>query len=130
MGKKPAIVFVHLPSALDTHEKMHGMLRTASDVRMTSYDIRQKNCAPGGVTFGVTWGLQGFASESYSGRAMSEAQRLAALAKLMVGERHDDGLRGKFAEIIFSPTGREAPKSLKNMVGTTGIEPVTPTMSR
>ena len=39
-------------------------------------------------------------------------------------------LRGNLVEIIFSQVGREAAKPLKKMVGTTGIEPVTPTMSR
>ncbi len=39
-------------------------------------------------------------------------------------------LRGNLVEIIFSPASRKAAKPLKKMVGTTGIEPVTPTMSR
>jgi hypothetical protein len=61
---------------------------------------------------------------------MSEAQRLALLAKLMGDSQQADGFRRRSVEIIFSPTGRQALKSLKKMVGATGIEPVTPTMSR
>ena len=97
---------------------------------MTDYGMDRNNCAPASVTFGVTWGLQGFSSDSYSARAMSETQRVTAVAKLMNGEGHGAGLRGNFVEITFSPTVRQAPKSLKKMVGATGIEPVTPTMSR
>ena len=100
---------------------------------MTGYGM---NCADyeragvTSVTIGVTGGQGGFASDSYSVRSTSDSQPIAALAQLIDGERVRDGSRGKFVEIIFSQTGREAPKSLKKMVGATGIEPVTPTMSR
>jgi hypothetical protein len=97
---------------------------------MTDRVTDQKELASTRVTFGVTWGQQGFASESTSERAMSEAQRLASLAKPMDGLHQAEGLRGKFVEIIFSPTTAAMAKSLKKMVGATGIEPVTPTMSR
>jgi hypothetical protein len=82
------------------------------------------------VTFGVTWGEQGFASASCSACPTSDAQRMSAVAKLTGGEGLDDGSRGKFVEIIFSQVSRKAAKPLKKMVGATGIEPVTPTMSR
>jgi hypothetical protein len=83
-----------------------------------------------GVTFGVTWGQQGYSSASYSGRLASDAQRMGALAKLTENKSLHDGFRGNLVEIIFSPVSRMAAKPLKKMVGATGIEPVTPTMSR
>lgn len=61
---------------------------------------------------------------------MSEAERLASFAKLADGSRDADGFRGKFVEIISSPTDSTMAKSLKKMVGTTGIELEPPTMSR
>jgi len=115
------------PSGLGRAWDNRSMLVAAAS-RMMGYDGRQKNCAAIGVTIGVTWGQQGFASESDSFRMMSGAQRMAALAELTDNKR--DGLRGKFVETVSSPTRRQAPKSSKKMVGATGIEPVTPTMSR
>ena len=82
------------------------------------------------VTVGVTGGQRGFASDSHSTRSTSDAQAIATVAQLIDDEEIHDRFRGKFVEIIFSQTGHNAPKSLKKMVGTTGIEPVTPTMSR
>jgi hypothetical protein len=100
---------------------------------MTGYDIKLGDCARAGVTdvtIGVTWGRGGFASDSYSARPASDMQRLAPVAKLIDGGGVHDGFRGKFVEIIFSQVSRRAAKPLKMMVGATGIEPVTPTMSR
>jgi len=95
--------------------------------------MNRGDCARAGVTsvtIGVTGGQRGFASDSYLARSTSDAQAMAAVAQLIDGEEIHDGFRGKFVEIIFSQTGHHAPKSLKKVVGTTGIEPVTPTMSR
>jgi hypothetical protein len=61
---------------------------------------------------------------------MPEALRKAPFANRSDVGLREPGFRGKFVEIIVSPTGHHAAKSLKQMVGTTGIEPVTPTMSR
>ena len=83
-----------------------------------------------GVTFGVTWGQQGYSSASYSGRPASDAQRMGALVKLTSNKLLHDGPCGNLVEIIFSQVSRKTAKPLKKMVGTTGIEPVTPTMSR
>jgi hypothetical protein len=73
----------------------------------------QNGCTAVSVTIGVTWGLQGFASESDQERATSEAQRLVSLAKPADGSRDLDGFRGKLVEIIFSPTDSTMAKSLK-----------------
>jgi cellulase/cellobiase CelA1 len=97
---------------------------------MTGYAMEQSDCVTAGVTFGVTWGQRGFASESYSARAFSEAQRMVTVATPTDGPHHVDWFRGKFVEIIFSQAEPATAKSLKKMVGATGIEPVTPTMSR
>jgi hypothetical protein len=83
-----------------------------------------------GVTIGVTGGLMGFASDSHSIRLTSNALAIATKAKRMDSECVHDGSRGKFVETIFSPVSRIVAKPLKKMVGATGIEPVTPTMSR
>jgi hypothetical protein len=99
---------------------------TGEGVNRGGYERNVVTC----VTIGVTGGLMGFASDCHSIRSTSDAQRGAAGAKLVEGERGHDGSRGKFVEIIFSPVSRKAAKPLKKMVGTTGIEPVTPTMSR
>jgi hypothetical protein len=109
----------------------YGIVAAAWDgSAMTDGMTDQKELASTRVTFGVTWGEQGFASESASKRAMSKAQRRTSFAKPMDGLHQSDWLRGKFVEIIFSRTTAAMAKSLKKMVGATGIEPVTPTMSR
>jgi hypothetical protein len=82
------------------------------------------------VTIGVTGGHGGFASDSCFARSTSDAQHMAAMAEHTGSENNHEGFRGKFVEIIFSPVSRKAAKPLKKMVGATGIEPVTPTMSR
>ena len=82
------------------------------------------------VTIGVTGGQRGFASDSRSSRSTTGARPMAAVAKLIDGAKVHEGFRGKFVEIIFSPVSRKTAKPLKKVVGTTGIEPVTPTMSR
>jgi hypothetical protein len=82
------------------------------------------------VTFGVTWGQQGYSSASYPDRLASGAQRMGALVENTGRKSVHDGSRGNLVEIIFSPVSRMAAKPLKKMVGATGIEPVTPTMSR
>ena len=82
------------------------------------------------VTFGVTGGQQGCSSASYSDCPASDAQRIGALAKFTGSKSFHDGCRGNLVEIIFSQVRHQAPKPLKKMVGATGIEPVTPTMSR
>ena len=81
------------------------------------------------VTFGVTWGKPALASASFTDRAPSKVQRGAADSQ-SCGIPAINGLRGNFVETGLSADGGGSPKSLKNMVGTTGIEPVTPTMSR
>ena len=93
-------------------------------------ELRNTELAMTNVTFGVTWGQQGYSSASYSDCLASDAQRIGALAKLTGSKSLHDGFRGNLVEIISSPVGRKAAKPLKKMVGTTGIEPVTPTMSR
>ena len=97
---------------------------------MMAGELRNTELAMTNVTFGVTWGQQGYSSAPYSDCLASDAQRIDALAKLIGSKSLHDGFRGNLVEIIFSQTKRETPKSLKKMVGTTGIEPVTPTMSR
>jgi hypothetical protein len=97
---------------------------------MSSYGMNRGDYESAGVTIGVTGGSMGFASDSHSIRSTSDAQAMAAIAKLSDSECVHDGSRRKFVEIIFSPVGRKAAKPLKKMVGATGIEPVTPTMSR
>jgi hypothetical protein len=88
------------------------------------------------VTSGVTWGKPTFASASFIDCTSSKVQRQAIEARLDGIEAGPDffnaanGLRGNFVETALLAEGGGAPKSLKNMVGTTGIEPVTPTMSR
>jgi hypothetical protein len=91
------------------------------------------------VSFGVTWGKPAFASASFLDCTASEAERLIANTKREAISAADvkpdtpnaaDGLRGRFVEMAISAEGGGAPKPLKKMVGTTGIEPVTPTMSR
>ncbi len=82
------------------------------------------------VTFGVTWGKQGYASASLSGGLETEHPRWGGQLHLDGVAPAKMGLRGNFVETTPSGLGRGAPKSLKRMVGTTGIEPVTPTMSR
>ena len=81
------------------------------------------------VTFGVTWEKPGYASASSSSPKMAEAKPVTSSAESRVTS-DPNGRRGNFVEIISSPAKRVAPKPLKKMVGTTGIEPVTPTMSR
>jgi hypothetical protein len=82
------------------------------------------------VTFGVTWGKQGYASASLSKDLETERSHLGSRPNLGGAARSKAGLRGNLVETTSSGLRREAPKSLKKMVGTTGIEPVTPTMSR
>ena len=85
------------------------------------------------VTSGVTWGQPTFAPASCLDRTPSKTRRQAAgiefdgieAMPVAAGE-----LRGSFVEMARSAEGGRAPKPLKNMVGATGIEPVTPTMSR
>lgn len=60
---------------------------------------------------------------------VAKAKHRIAIAERQAILRQTGG-GGNFVEIIFSSTRRVAPKSLKKMVGATGIEPVTPTMSR
>lgn len=94
---------------------------------MTDGMTDRKELASTRVTFGVTWGQQGSASESTSERAMSEAQRLASLAQPTDGLYQADRLRGNLVEIIFSPTTAAMAKSLKKMVVCAVIcEPVSP----
>jgi hypothetical protein len=71
-------------------------LRTISDVKLSGYDIKQKNCVTLGVTFGVTWGQQVFASESDGARVRSDTEPGAPGVKPMDAERQDHGFRGKF----------------------------------
>ena len=88
-----------------------------------------------GVTSGVTWGKPTFAPASLLYRASSAAEHQAAdsYSESIDGgsdaSKATGGLRGNFVETTTSAEGGGAPKSLK-MVGATGIEPVTPTMSR
>ncbi len=82
------------------------------------------------VTFGVTWGKRGYASASVSRGLETEHPHWGSQPHLDGAARAEMGLRGNFVETTPSGLGRGAPKSLKRMVGTTGIEPVTPTMSR
>jgi hypothetical protein len=92
---------------------------------MADDDARAPTC----VTFGVTGGHRGCASASSSRRMMAEAKRVTSIAKHRA-IRGKNWRRGNFVEIIFSQAEHRAAKPLKKMVGTTGIEPVTPTMSR
>ena len=100
---------------------------------MTGYGVNRGDYERAGVTcvaIGVTRGQRGFASDSHFIRSTSDAQAMPDMAKLINSECIHDGSRGKFVEIIFSPVSRKTAKPLRKMVGTTGIEPVTPTMSR
>ena len=104
---------------------MKGMLcNTSHFLRRSRYAHALRR-----VTFGVTWGKQGYASASSSSPKLAEAKPVTSSAGSRVTCEPNGG-RGKFVEIISSPARRMAPKPLKKMVGTTGIEPVTPTMSR
>jgi len=86
------------------------------------------------VTFGVTWGKQGHASASSLSPKLPEAKLVTSKAKPVTSSAGSrvtcDSLRGNFVEIIYPQAKRRAPKPLKELVGATGIEPVTPTMSR
>jgi hypothetical protein len=82
------------------------------------------------VTFGVTWGKQGYASASLSRGLETERRHWGNQPHLDGAARAEMGLRGNLVETTPSGLRRGAPKSLKKMVGATGIEPVTPTMSR
>src|SRR6202007_1226562 len=63
-------------------------------------------------------------------RLMSFTEPAVSFARPTDDSRQIDGFRGKFVEIISSPAERATAKPLKKMVGTTGIEPGAPTMSR
>ena len=82
------------------------------------------------VTFGVTCGKQGYASGSLSRGLETEHPHLDTQPHPDGAARADMGLRGNLVETTSSRLRCGAPKPLKKMVGTTGIEPVTPTMSR
>ncbi len=96
----------------------------------TSKATIEKEHAAFCVTFGVTWGKRGYASASLSGGPETERLHLGSQPHLDGAARVEMGLRGNLVETTPSDLRRGAPKSLKKMVGTTGIEPVTPTMSR
>ncbi len=96
----------------------------------TAEAIIEKEHAAFCVTFGVTWGKRGYASASISDSLETEYPHSGRQPHLDRAAHAETGLRGNFVETTPSGLGRGAPKSLKRMVGTTGIEPVTPTMSR
>jgi hypothetical protein len=81
------------------------------------------------VTFGVTWGKRAYISAS-SKDLETERKRVVTGPELAMAACANMGLGGKFVETTDSAVWGGTPKSLKKMVGTTGIEPVTPTMSR
>jgi hypothetical protein len=104
--------------------------RGKTDVIRTTGAVERNEQGSLCVTFGVTWGKQTYSSASCSEERKAERTRGVTKPSLSVATHSSIGRRGKFVETISSAAKREAPKSLKNMVGTTGIEPVTPTMSR
>jgi hypothetical protein len=82
------------------------------------------------VTFGVTWGEPTCSSASQSERMTPDVTSAAIQLKPCAEIRSEPARRGKFVETAKLAVQGDTPKSLKKMVGATGIEPVTPTMSR